>query len=271
MEVPNRQYFLETEVFNFNGGGSTSVYHGGTYTGYLKVKGGGIKIVFGKEDDRICKERELILDYLNDILSKKEQLNPEEIPTSLFYKALEGKYIRNLMCIEDHDKCDAEIDSTLKKAYKLSKNIIKHLNEDSFEEFKQYAPQLYKHLKEAREELEYYFKLKQLKDKYLSGSTGGKRELSETGGNMHRDSAATRKEEIKNLVERGGYKLNENDYDHSLGTEYIRELEQSRQQAREDELADLKRNRLVSSKSDSERSMRGGNYLLEQLRMELNR
>jgi hypothetical protein len=186
--IPSRQYFLETEVFNFKGGASKSVYHGGTYTGYLKVKNGGMKIIRGDKDNKINEERELIIDYLKDIIAKKEQLNVDDIPIDIFYKALEGKYIRNLMCSnDDEDICDAKINSVLSKAYKLTKIGIKTFIITNLDVFKQNAPQIYKHFKDAKDDLPYYSKLKTLVKKY-NRKTQDTRELNSEGGAIYQDT-----------------------------------------------------------------------------------
>jgi hypothetical protein len=201
IKIPNRQYFLETEVFNFKGGKSESVYHGGTYTGYLKIKNGGIKIIKGKKDDEICEERELIIDYLKDIISKKEQLNVDDIPMDIYYKALEGKYIRNLMCPSNNeDKCDANINNVLSKAYKLTKIGIKTFKITNLDLFKQSAPQIYRHIKEAQDDLSYYSNLKKLVKKYNRNSPDT-RELNSEGGNIYRDRKSERDSELEKLRE----------------------------------------------------------------------
>jgi len=192
MEIPNRQYFLETEVFNFSGGGSKSVYHGGTHIGHLKLKNGGMKIIAGKVDDAINEERERVLDDLNDTISKKTNIDPNNIPN--YYKALEGTYVRSLICPDDNDEeCQKKVEYAVKHGYKLSKLLAKKLKTNSKEYLKQNAPKLYQQIKESA----YWPKIKEYVKKYgakaieyginsmskMNKNGGvGSRELSETGG-----------------------------------------------------------------------------------------
>jgi len=189
MEIPNRQYFLETEVFNFSGGGSKSVYHGGTYIGHLKLKNGGMKIVGGTEDDAINEQREKVLDDLKDVLNGGTDINPNNIPN--YYKALEGTYIRSLICPDDNDiECQMKVEYAVKHGYKLSKLLAKKLKANSKEYLKQNAPKLYQQIKES----EYYPKIKKYIKKYgdkaveaginLMNKNGGvgTRELNSEGG-----------------------------------------------------------------------------------------
>jgi hypothetical protein len=259
IKIPNRQYFLETEVFNFKGGGSKSVYHGGTYTGYLKIRNGGIKIIKGKKDDEICEERELIIDYLKDIISKKEQLNVDDIPMDIYYKALEGKYIRNLMCPgNNEDKCNANINSVLSKAYKLTRMGIKTFKINSLDEFKQSAPQIYRHIKDAQDDLEYYSKLKTLVKKYNRKSPDT-RELNSEGGDIYRDRKSERDSELEKLrefkrvsqqglVESGGsYGLHGTEM--GITDRERREFDDRLSSELSDELANIRSSELVSSKN----------------------
>lgn len=191
MEIPNRQYFLETEVFNFSGGGSKSVYHGGTHIGHLKLKNGGMKIVAGKVDDAINEERERVLNDLNDTIKHKTDVDPTNIPN--YYKALEGTYVRSLICPDDNDEeCQEKVDYAVKHGYKLSKMLAKKLKIKSKDYLKENAPKLYQQIKES----EYWPKIKELAKKYglksmstMSKNGGvGSRELSETGGAHARHS-----------------------------------------------------------------------------------
>ena len=197
MEIPNRQYFLETETFNFSGGDSKSVYHGGTHIGHLKLKNGGMKIIAGKIDDAINEERERVLNDLNDTIKYKTDINPNNIPN--YYKALEGTYVRSLICPDDNDEeCQKKVDYAVKHGYKLSKMLAKKLKIKSKDYLKENAPKLYQQIKES----EYWPKIKELAKKYgakaieyglksmstMSKNGGddtssvGSRELSETGG-----------------------------------------------------------------------------------------
>ena len=181
MEIPNRQYFLETEVFNFSGGDSKSVYDKDTYIGHLKIKKGGMKIIGGTEDDNINQNREKVLDHLNDTLDNKINIDPNNIPN--YYKALEGTYVRSLICPDDNDEdCQNKVDYAVKHGYKLSKLLAKKLKIKSKDYLKENAPKLYQQIKESK----YWPKIKELAKKYgakaIEYSLKSMSEMNKNGG-----------------------------------------------------------------------------------------
>lgn len=193
-EIPSRDVFLQTETYNkFTGGAE---YNKDTYIGHLKLKKGGMKIVKGDDDDRIKKERNIVLEHLHTSL-KGGNLDSKNIPT--YYKALEGGYIRNLMCPTNSSTCRNFIDNNKMAAYKLSKNALKNGYSNTLKTFKQNAPKLYKYLKES----DFIKKLKYKRDKYANrlsdgGSVKSDSSLSEHLSNL-RNNVGTR-----NLSETGG-------------------------------------------------------------------
>jgi hypothetical protein len=202
-KIPSRDVFLQTETYNkFTGGAE---YNKDTYIGHLKLKNGGMKIVKGDDDDRIKKERNIVLEHLHKSLNGGK-IDADNLPT--YYKALEGGYIRNLICPTDSKTCSNFIDNNKMAAYKLSKNALKNGYANTLKTFKQNAPKLYKNLKDS----DYIKKLKYKRDKYLNrlsdgGSAKSDDSLSEHLSNL-RNNVGTR-----NLSETGGYQI----YDRKTG------------------------------------------------------
>jgi hypothetical protein len=196
-EIPTRDVFLQTETYNkFTGGAE---YNKDTYIGHLKLKNGGMKIVKSSDDDRIKKERNIVLEHLHKSLNGGK-IDGGNLPT--YYKALEGGYIRNLICPTDSKTCSNFINNNKMAAYKLSKNALKNGYANTLKTFKQNAPKLYKNLKDS----DFIKKLKYKRDKYLNrlsdgGSTKSDGSLSEHLSNL-RNNVGTR-----NLNETGGYQI----------------------------------------------------------------
>ena len=116
-------------------------YDASTYIGYLKMKNGGFKIVSGKEDNRIIKNRDYILKELLGGL-KENKLNISRLPE--YFSALEGKYIRNVMqgsnntdAIEARHRIKKITEKTIKGGFKLYGDKVKNILEIN-------APILYK-------------------------------------------------------------------------------------------------------------------------------
>jgi hypothetical protein len=194
-KIPSRDVFLQTETYNkFTGGAE---YNKDTYIGHLKLKNGGMKIVKSGDDNRIKKERNNVLEHLHKSLNGGK-IDGGNLPT--YYKALEGGYIRNLICPTDSKTCSNFIDNNKMAAYKLSKNALKNGYANTLKTFKENAPKLYKNLKDS----DYIKKLKYKRDKYLNrlsdgGSAKSDGSLSEHLSNL-RNNVGTR-----NLSETGGY------------------------------------------------------------------
>jgi hypothetical protein len=193
-KIPSRDVFLQTETYNkFTGGAE---YNKDTYIGHLKLKNGGMKIVKGGDDDHIKKERNIVLEHLHKSLNGGK-IDADNLPT--YYKALEGGYIRNLICPTDSKTCSNFIDNNKMAAYKLSKNALKNGYSNTLKTFKQNAPKLYKNLKDS----DFIKKLKYKRDKYTNrlsdgGSAKSDDSLSENLSNL-RNNVGTR-----NLNETGG-------------------------------------------------------------------
>ena len=118
-----------------------SEYDASTYIGYLKRKNGGFKIVNGKEDNRIIKNRDYILKELLGGL-KENKLNISRLPE--YFSALEGKYIRNVMqgsnntdAIEARHRTKKITEKTIKGGFNLYGDKVKNILEIN-------APILYK-------------------------------------------------------------------------------------------------------------------------------
>jgi hypothetical protein len=118
-----------------------SEYDASTYIGYLKRKNGGFKIVSGKEDNRIIKNRDYILKELLGGL-KENKINISRLPE--YFSALEGKYIRNLMqgssntdAIEARHRTKKITEKTIKGGFDLYGDKVKNILESN-------APILYK-------------------------------------------------------------------------------------------------------------------------------
>jgi hypothetical protein len=116
-------------------------YDNTTYIGYLKRKNGGIKIVGGKEDNLILKNRDYILNELIGGL-KEKKINISRIPD--YFSALEGKYIRNVMqgsenkeAVEARRRIKKITEKTIKGGFNLYGDKIKNILEEN-------APILYK-------------------------------------------------------------------------------------------------------------------------------
>jgi hypothetical protein len=124
-------------------GGST--YDKSTYIGHLKLNNGGMKVIKGKTDDKIIKNRDKILSNLNKVLSGGKKLKDHKLEK--YFNALNGQYIRNDMCI-DNIKCKYQKDVSIGGAHKLLK-LVKQTYEDInpiLERFKTSAPILYERL-----------------------------------------------------------------------------------------------------------------------------
>jgi len=116
-------------------------YDNTTYIGYLKRKNGGIKIVGGKEDNLILKNRDYILNELIGGL-KEKNINISRIPD--YFSALEGKYIRNVMqgsenkeAVEARRRIKKITEKTIKGGFNLYGDKIKNILEEN-------APILYR-------------------------------------------------------------------------------------------------------------------------------
>jgi len=193
-EIPSRDVFLQTETYNkFTGGAE---YNKDTYIGHLKLKKGGMKIIKGEEDDNIKKERNIVLEHLHKSL-KGGELDHNNL--EIYYKALEGGYIRNLMCPTNSNTCSNFIKNNNMAAYKLSKHALKAGNFHTLKTFKYNAPKLYKNLKGAG----HIKKLKYKRDKYQNRLTDGGSVKSDSSLSVHlsnlRNTVGTR-----NLNESGG-------------------------------------------------------------------
>ena len=128
-----------------------------TYIGYLKIKNGGMKILPGKLDNKILKNRNNILGHLNKVLSGGKVLKDKNIDR--YIKALGGKYIRNDMCISgDITNCKKGKNVSIGGAKKLIKLANDH---DVINKFKRSAPVLYNKLYDNKKGgMNYTFKYK---------------------------------------------------------------------------------------------------------------
>ena len=174
------------------------VYNKNTYIGHLKIKNGGMKIIKDEHDKLIGKERNIVLKHLHDSLKGG---NLDHTNIELYYKALEGGFIRALMCPGNNNDATCELANynNEKSAYKLSKHALKGGNLKVLKTFKHNAPKLYQHLKGSGQ----IKKLKYKRDKYQNrlsdgGSVKSDSSLSEHLSNL-RNNVGTR-----NLNETGG-------------------------------------------------------------------
>jgi len=177
-DIPNRDVFLQTENFNnFTGGAE---YNKNTYIGHLKIKNGGMKIIRDEHDKLIGKERNLVLQHLHSSL-KGGKLDVNNI--QLYYKALEGGFIRALMCPQHvtKEECDIANKNHEMAAYKLSKHSLKAGNFNTLKIFKNNAPKLYQHLKGG----DRIKKLKYKRDKYRNRLTDGGSVKSDSSLSTH--------------------------------------------------------------------------------------
>jgi hypothetical protein len=192
-EIPSRESFLHTETFNNLTGGAE--YNKNTYIGHLKIKKGGMKIIRDHHDKLIGKERNLVLQHLHSSLTGgKLDINNIQ----LYYKALEGGFIRALMCPAHTSKQNCELANKHHEmaAYKLSKNALKGGNFHTLKTFKTNAPKLYQHLKGDGK----IKRLKYKRDKYQN-------KLSDGGSVKSDSSLSTHLSRLRNTV--GTRNLNE--------------------------------------------------------------
>jgi hypothetical protein len=115
-----------------------------TYIGYLKKQNGGIKIIPGNKDDKIVSNRDKVLSHLTSVLSGGVKLKEKNVVK--YFKALEGKYIRDKM--ENINNPSGGSKELYKDAHKLIKlSIKKDLPlETTLNIFKGSGPELYKKL-----------------------------------------------------------------------------------------------------------------------------
>jgi hypothetical protein len=119
------------------GGGK---YDTSTYIGYLKIKNDAMKIIPGKIDNKIIKNRDNILNHLNNVLSGGKELKEKNIET--YFRALGGKYIRNDMCLSgNNDKCQSGKKVSMVGAQRLIEVVNNKYDID--DKFKVNAPVLY--------------------------------------------------------------------------------------------------------------------------------
>jgi hypothetical protein len=203
-EIPSRESFLHTETFNNLTGGAE--YNKNTYIGHLKIKKGGMKIIRDHHDKLIGKERNLVLQHLHSSLTGgKLDINNIQ----LYYKALEGGFIRALMCPAHISKQNCQLANKNHEmaAYKLSKNALKGGNFYTLKTFKTNAPKLYQHLKGGGK----IKRLKYKRDKYQNRLSDGGSVKSDSSLSTHlsrlRNTVGTR-----NLNEYGGLS-NDNECD----------------------------------------------------------
>ena len=194
--IPSRDIFLQTETYNkFTGGAE---YNKNTYIGHLKIKNGGMKIIKDEHDKLIGKERNIVLKHLYDSLKAG---NLDHTNIELYYKALEGGFIRALMCPGNNNDATCELANynNEKSAYKLSKHALKGGNLKVLKTFKHNAPKLYQHLKGSGQ----IKKLKYKRDKYQNRLSDGGSVKSDSSLSVHlsklRNTVRTR-----NLNESGG-------------------------------------------------------------------
>ena len=296
--IPNRDVFLHTETFNNLIGGSIneSEFAGGaeynkeTYIGHLKLKHGGMKIIRDAHDKQIGKERNVVLKHLHETL-KGGNLDHNNI--DLYYKALEGGFIRALICPGHNNSatCQKANYHNQKSAYKLSKHALKGGNHTVLKTFKTSAPKLYQHLKDAGD----IKKLKAKRDKYKNRLTDGGSNKSDSSLSVHlsnlRNSIGTR-----SLSASGGTPSEsdyiQNEYGGDITRAKLDEFLTEQRIARRNELKKLalanegQVRRLSSSSNSSQNNRRllsssptsriysnivGGGDPLQELRMELGR
>jgi DNA-binding transcriptional ArsR family regulator len=277
-EIPSRDVFLQTETYNkFTGGAE---YNKDTFIGHLKIKKGGMKIIKGEEDNNIKKERNIVLEHLHKSL-KGGELDHNNL--ELYYKALEGGYIRNLMCPTNSSTCSNFIKNNNMAAYKLSKHALKAGNFNTLKTFKYNAPKLYNNLKGAG----HIKKLKYKRDKYQNrltdgGSvksdsslsvhlsklrdTVGTRSLNESGGNI------TRAKLDEFLTEQRNERLSELQNLKSMIKGRVSNLS-SPMYSESESYSPSKKRKLLSSLKTSTKynNIAGGGDPLQELRMELGR
>lgn len=136
---------MDNTILELQIGGA--IYDKNTYIGYLKLKDGAMKIVTGKQDDKIIKNRNKVLSHLTRVLKGGKELKDRKIEK--YFKALNGKYIRNDMCtLGNSSNCKGGKDVSMGGAHKLLKLIAKNTNDIQpiLDRFKGSAPVLYERL-----------------------------------------------------------------------------------------------------------------------------
>jgi hypothetical protein len=98
-----------------------SKYNKNTYIGYLKVQNGGIKVIPGDKDNKIIANRDKILLHLMNVFSGGKKLKEKNIEK--YFKALEGKYVRDKIKLPDSVKGGSK--QVLKDTHKLIKLTLK--------------------------------------------------------------------------------------------------------------------------------------------------
>jgi len=125
-------------IDNFIGGAE---YNDSTYIGYLKIKNGGVKILPGNNDNKIIKSRDYVLKELIGGL-KNNNLLINRYPE--YFSALEGKYIRNVMCVSGGSECIEARNRIKKITNKTIKGGMKLYGDKIKNMFEINAPILYK-------------------------------------------------------------------------------------------------------------------------------
>ena len=125
-------------IDNFTGGAK---YNDTTYIGYLKVKKGGVKISYGENDNKIIKLRDNVLKELSGGL-KENNLSLSRYPE--YFSALEGKYVRNIMCGSANTECLEARRRVKKLTNKVLKGGVKIHGDKIKYIFEINAPILYK-------------------------------------------------------------------------------------------------------------------------------
>jgi hypothetical protein len=267
-------------------------YNKETYIGHLKLKHGGMKIIRDEHDKLIGKERNVVLKHLHESL-KGGNLDHNNI--DLYYKALEGGFIRALICPGHNNSatCEKANYHNQKAAYKLSKHALKGGNHVVLKTFKTSAPKLYQHLKGAGD----IKKLKAKRDKYKNRLTDGGSIKSDSSLSVHlsklRKSVGTRSlsasggtpSESDNILNEYGGDITRAEFDDFLTEQRIARKKDLEQLA----MANQGRVRRLSSSSNSSqnnnrrllssstparreyRNIKGGGDPLQELRMELGR
>jgi hypothetical protein len=128
-------------INNFVGGAE---YNDSTYIGFLKIKDGGVKVVQGGEDNKIIKSRDYVLKELSGGL-KKNTLPLTRFPE--YFSALEGKYVRNVMCGSGSSGCVEARKRVKKITEQTIKGGMKQYGDKVKNVFEINAPILYKKLK----------------------------------------------------------------------------------------------------------------------------
>lgn len=295
--IPSRDIFLQTETYNkFTGGAE---YNKNTYIGHLKIKNGGMKIIKDEHDKLIGKERNIVLKHLYDSLKGG---NLDHTNIELYYKALEGGFIRALMCPGDNNSATCELANynNEKSAYKLSKHALKGGNFKVLKTFKHNAPKLYQHLKGFGQ----IKKLKYKRDKYQNrlsdgGSvktdsslsvhlsklrnTVGTRNLNESGGASNVDTILRQRtndihEELKKLGNTGNVRRLSISESSPMPSPMQSPMQSPQSSPRDDEYENFNNNnnnrKLLTSSSQPHREYKnivGGGGPLQKLRMELGR